>query len=82
MTVTVEIADAQGRLAELVALAEAGETVVLLRGDRPAVRFAPVDAQAAAADVAGDILQLRGSGNVKPVTVEEILAWRHEGHRN
>jgi hypothetical protein len=27
------------------------------------------------------ILALRDSGEIKPVTLEEILAWRHEGHR-
>ncbi|WP_161915515.1 hypothetical protein [Methylosinus sp. C49] len=27
------------------------------------------------------ILALRDSGEIKPVTREEILAWRHEGHR-
>jgi len=24
---------------------------------------------------------LRDSGEIKPVTVDEILAWRHEGHK-
>ncbi len=27
------------------------------------------------------ILALRDSGAIKPVTREEILAWRHEGHK-
>ena len=27
------------------------------------------------------ILALRDSGLIKPVTREEILAWRHEGHK-
>ena len=27
------------------------------------------------------ILALRDSGKITPVTREEILAWRHEGHR-
>lgn len=27
------------------------------------------------------ILALRYSGRIKPVTLEEVLAWRHEGHR-
>ena len=26
------------------------------------------------------MLALRDSGCIKPVTLEEILAWRHEGH--
>lgn len=26
-------------------------------------------------------LALRDSGRIKPATLEEILAWRHEGHR-
>jgi hypothetical protein len=27
------------------------------------------------------MLALQDSGAIKPVTLEEILAWRHEGHR-
>ncbi len=81
MTLTVEIAEAQTRLAELVALAEAGETVVLARGDRPAIRFAPIDSEPPRDETVEDILRLRNSGDVKPVTLDEILAWRHAGHK-
>lgn len=39
MTLQVNIAEAKGRLSELVARAEAGEEVVLARSGKPIVRF-------------------------------------------
>lgn len=39
MSVQVNMADAKARLSELVALAEAGETVIIARAGRPAVEL-------------------------------------------
>ena len=38
----VSVADANGRLDELMDLAEAGEEVILTRHGRPSVQFAPI----------------------------------------
>jgi len=81
MTLTVNIGEAKARLSELIARVEAGEEVVIARGHAPVARLAPLDEKLEAAAVIERILALRDSGAVKPVTVDEILAWRHEGHR-
>jgi hypothetical protein len=54
---------------------------VLARGNRPAARIAPLATESAGFEAADEILRLRESGRIEPVTIEEILAWRHEGHR-
>ena len=73
--------EAKSRLGQLLDRVEAGEEVVIARGRVPAVKLAPLDEKLEAAAVIERILTLRDSGAVKPVTVDEILAWRHEGHR-
>ncbi|OMH34548.1 type II toxin-antitoxin system Phd/YefM family antitoxin [Tersicoccus sp. Bi-70] len=42
---TVNVAQAKGKLSELVARAEAGEDIVIARAGHPAVRLVPVEAQ-------------------------------------
>lgn len=42
---TVTIAEAQAHLSTLIARAEAGEEIVIARGDEPAVRLTPVAAR-------------------------------------
>jgi prevent-host-death family protein len=81
MAITVNIGEAKTRLSELIALVEAGEEVVIARGNAPVARLAPLDEKARRRDAIEAILALRDSGKIKPVTVEEILAWRHEGHK-
>lgn len=44
MSTQINIAEAKGRLSELVARAEAGETIVLARAGKPAVTLQPVAA--------------------------------------
>ena len=81
MTLTVNIGEAKARLSELIARVEAGEEVVIARGHVPAVRLAPLDEQAERLALMRQAFALRDSGALKPVTREEILAWRHEGHK-
>ena len=82
MTLTVEIGEAKARLSELVAKVEAGEEVVIARGDGPVGRLMPmeVDRGALVMDAIETIRALRA--RARPVTVEEILSWKHEGHRS
>jgi prevent-host-death family protein len=81
MPITVKIGEAKARLSELIAKVEAGEEVVIARGHEPVARLAPLDEQAERAALMDRALALRDSGAIKPVTREEILAWRHEGHK-
>ena len=81
MTVTVNIGEAKTRLSELIARVEAGEEIIIARGHERVARLAPLDVErrARVRQAIEDIRALRA--RAKPVTVEEILAWKHEGHR-
>ena len=81
MTASVKIAEMKARLSELVAKAEAGEEVVIHRGDKPVAKLVPLDAAARSKAAFEELIALRDSGRIKPVTQEEIRAWKHEGHR-
>ncbi|RBP14270.1 prevent-host-death family protein [Roseiarcus fermentans] len=81
MTLTIEIGEAQARLTELIAKVEAGEEIVIARGNEPVARLAPLNVVRPAL-VMNAIDEIRAvRARAKPVTREEILAWRHEGHR-
>jgi prevent-host-death family protein len=81
MSITVNIGEAKTRLSELVAKVEAGEEVIIARGNAPVARLVALDEKARRAAVMEEILAMRDSGEIQPVTREEILAWRHEGHK-
>jgi prevent-host-death family protein len=81
MTITVNIGEAKTRLSELVAKVEAGEKVLIARGNRPVARLAPLEERERGESAVEAALALRDSGEIQGVTAEEILAWRHEGHR-
>lgn len=81
MTITVNIGEAKTRLSELVAKVEAGEKVLIARDNRPVARLAPLEERERGEAAIAAAMELRDSGDILPVTAEEILAWRHEGHR-
>ena len=81
MSITVNIGEAKTRLSELVAKVEAGEEVVIARGNEPVAKLTALDDQARRAATVEAMLRERDDGTRKKVTLEEILAWRHEGHR-
>ncbi|QGM99974.1 type II toxin-antitoxin system Phd/YefM family antitoxin [Methylocystis parvus] len=81
MPITVKIGEAKARLSELIAKVEAGEEVVIARGHEPVARLAPLDVERRAVikKTIEDIRAFRA--RAKPVTVDELIAWKHEGHR-
>lgn len=81
MAITVNVGEAKARLSELITRVEAGEDVVIARGNTPVARLAPLDDQTRRRNAVEAVLALRDSGKIKPVSVDEILAWRHEGHK-
>ena len=81
MAETVKVSDAKTHLSELLARVEAGEEFVIARGNEPVARLVPIDARARRRAAIEDLRAFRDSGKIKPVTLEEILAWRHEGHK-
>lgn len=79
MPATVKIAALKAHLSELVAKAEAGEEVVITRGNRPVARLMPLEPAQRARAAVEEMLALRDSGRIKPVTQAEIRAWIDEG---
>ena len=79
MPITVKVGEAKTHLSELLAKVEAGEEVIISRGNAPVARLTRIRSETDAAAVIEAVLALRAKA--KPVTTEEILAWRHEGHK-
>jgi prevent-host-death family protein len=79
MTVTVKVGEAKTHLSELLARVEAGEDIVIARGNDPIARLTRIQRRS---DVEAAIEEIRAArGRAKPVTQEEIRAWRDEGRR-
>ncbi len=78
---TIQSAAAKARFSELLDDVERGETIVITRHGKPIAHIGPPairrreDVEAA---IAG-IKELRK--RTKPVSVEELLAWRDEGRK-
>ncbi len=79
MTVVIEVAEAKTRLSELLARVEAGEDIVIARDGKPIVRLTPIDERRRRLDAIEAVRAVRA--RAKPVTQEEIRAWRDEGRR-
>lgn len=79
MTITVKIGHAKTHLSDLLQKAEAGEDVVIARGDNPVARLVPVRRDEAANSVVDEIIASR-TGN-RPASEVEIRAWRDAGRR-
>ena len=72
---------AKAQFAELLDEVERGETVIITRHGKPVARIVPDDqARKQRFDRAVVRMQERRKQN-KPVTAEEIIAWKNEGRR-
>jgi len=79
MTITVKVGEAKTHLSDLLARVEAGEEVIIARGDEPVARLTRIEK---ADDLATVLAEARAArARAKPVTRQEILAWRREGAR-
>lgn len=82
----VPATQAKSKLAELLRLAEQGESIAITRHNKVVAHLVPAQAQERA-DRRGAVEQVRalrsewGELGVR-MTKEEILAARHEGHRS
>jgi prevent-host-death family protein len=80
MTVIVKLTEADTRLSDLLAKVEAGEDVIISRGDTPVARLSPI--QQRRPDLEALIAEVKATRRtIPPVTHEEILSWRDEGRR-
>jgi prevent-host-death family protein len=77
----VQSSDAKARFAELLDDVERGEVVVITRHGRPIARLSPEpDRRQDEIDAAMNRIRALRKRTGR-VSREEILAWRHEGHR-
>ena len=78
MTRHVKIGEAKTHLSALLSEVEAGENIVICRGQTPIARFTRIDH---ARDHAALQAVMRWErARQQAVTATEILSWRHDGH--
>jgi prevent-host-death family protein len=77
----VQASTAKAQLAELLDAVEKGQTVVITRHGKPIARLVP-ETDERNQDIARAIKEIKElRKQIKPTTVEEILAWRNEGRK-
>ncbi len=79
MTIEVKIAHAETHFSELLSKVEAGEDVVISRGNEPIARLVRIGSREDRI-AAIEALKVERARN-KPVSSEEIRQWRDEGRR-
>ena len=78
---TVSTYEAKTQLPRLIRAAERGETVISTRHGKPVAQLGPVQDRRRE-EIAEVIERMeRARAKVPKVSLEEILAWRHEGHK-
>ena len=77
----VKIAEMKAHLSELVAKAEAGEEIIIHRGNLPVARLVPLAGHVARQSAFDDMIAARDNGRIKHVSIDELTAWKHEGHK-
>ena len=81
----LKISEAKERFDEIVARVENGETIRILREGRVVAELSPGTERPFdrenAEEVVADFRKERATWAKVKVTRDEILAWRHEGHR-
>lgn len=77
----IQASDAKAHLSQLLDEVERGETIVITRRGRAIARMIPESGprQHEIRDAIENIKELRK--HTGKVSIEEILAWRHEGHK-
>jgi antitoxin (DNA-binding transcriptional repressor) of toxin-antitoxin stability system len=66
-------------LSELLTKVEAGEEVIIARGNDLVAKLVPIDDRARRQAAIDTLRAVRT--RFKPVSQEEIRAWKHEGHK-
>ena len=79
MTINVKVGEAKTHLSDLLTKVEAGEEVIISRGNQPIVRLVAIDNRQRTSQTTDRILENRAKA--KQVTLDEILQWRDEGRR-
>ena len=78
---TVTAYEAKTHLPRLILAAERGETVIITRHGKPVAQLGPVQNRRHE-EIAQVIERMKRTRAQRPkVSLKEILAWRHEGHK-
>lgn len=77
MTINVKVGEAKTHLSELLHKVEAGEDVIISRGNEQIARLVAVRNEAKILQAIASLKAIRATA--KPVTQEEIREWRDEG---
>lgn len=73
--------EAKTHLPRLLRAAERGETVIITRHGKPVAQLGPVQ-DPRRQEIAEVMQRMKRARARRPkVSLEEILAWRHEGHK-
>lgn len=77
MTLTVRVAEATTHLSDLLARVQAGEEIMIARGDEPIPKLTRIERTN---DLTAVLAEARAArARAKSVSREDILAWRREG---
>lgn len=78
----IDLAEAERRFEDFVVRAEFGAEILILRDGAPVARLVGVDVERRRASFAKTVERVRAiRASAKPVTIEEIIAWKNEGRR-
>ena len=79
----IQSTEAKARLAELLRNVEHGETIAITRHGKTVAHLIPASAQdrSQRQEALERFRQRRAGWKRAEVSTDEILAWRHEGHR-
>lgn len=81
MTINVKVGEAKTHLSKLLGKVEAGEEVIISRGNEPIAKLSRFRRDKDVNAVIAEIRAARNRFKRAPVTIEEIIAWKNEGRR-
>lgn len=79
MAMIVDVTEAEVRFSELLARVEAGEEIIIMRDDDPVAHFVTINERGRRLVAIEGLRAARSQA--KPVTQDEIQAWKCEGRR-
>lgn len=76
---TIKVSEAKAHLSQLLARVEAGEEVIIARGNDPIAKLSRIRKESDLQLLINEVRAARS--RALPVTHEEVMAWRDEGRR-
>jgi prevent-host-death family protein len=79
VSTTVKVSEAKAHLSELLARVEAGEDVIIARGNDPIAKLSRIRKETDLQLLVNEVRAARG--RAQPTAHEDIMSWRDEGRR-